>query len=222
MKIKLTEKNYAVKEVVEKNSFFVINYPQIFDASIISGTSFIFAGRIGDINLSNATYTASAIINSNQLQFSSYLGVFPVRYIPTTVSFVINNQGTLITGTLLGDANFPVTAIGAIDYNIVIPNSVIFVLGRFNSNASNFNGFQNIVIQSGIFPTSLTVPGSFNGTVSLNPGTYQTSIGPLEISTSGSSINNKFNITPFTTPGLAKATPSVTIERQTKTKIIRT
>ena len=229
MKIKTTETIYVAKPAIKKYSSYSelsAIYSTVFDCTLDSGDGKIITGTLNGVSIANSTYSVSSRINATQLLQGNF-SAFPIRYISSDVFLTFNTPSSgQITVKLLTDTTHTIIATSAINYNLLLPNSVSLGMGKFTSNATSGSLANIITVQQGLYPISLTFSGSWNGTAAFSPETYQTSGGLLVITSvfaSTPSDPGTFTITKAPAPLFisGKTTPSVTIQKQTKTKIVR-
>lgn len=158
-----------------------------------SGSATI-TGSLGGTNFSNATWTMSASADTAGLATGAFLGVFPIRYIPTAVSLTINAAGGPITVDMTGDITYPMTAVASLDLSLITANTIRLFFGNFTSGAASGNGAGVIDIVAGLFPVSLVTTGSWGGTASFNPGSYETTGGTLAVNIASTSNDGVFTI----------------------------
>lgn len=165
----------------------VLNYA--FD----SGSATI-TGTIGSTSFSNATWSMSTTTDTSGLATGNFLGVFPIRYIASTVTLTINAVGGPITVSMLGQVSRPVTAVASLDLGAITADTVRLFFGHFTSGATNGDGAGIIDVQAGLFPVSLVTVGSWIGSSSFNPGNYETTGGTLNVSVSSTGLDGVFTI----------------------------
>lgn len=171
----------------------ILNYA--FD----SGSATI-SGSIGSTSFSNATYSMSTTADTAGLATGSFLGAFPIRYIESTVSLTINAVGGPISVTMLTQVSYPITAVASLDLSAIAADTVRLFFGHFGAGGSSGDGAGVIEIQAGLFPVSLVTTGSWIGTASFNPGSYETSAGTLTVNIASTGNDGVFTISAAAIP----------------------
>jgi len=165
----------------------------LLNYSFNSGSATI-TGSIGSTSFSNATWSMSTTADTSALATGTFLSVFPIRYIATTVSLTINATGGPINVTMQGTAGLPMTAVASLDLSLVNPATIRLFFGQFAGDGSTGDGAGVIDIQPGLFPFSLTSVGSWGGSSSFNTGTYGTSGGTLSVNVASVQNDGVFTI----------------------------
>jgi hypothetical protein len=165
----------------------------LLNYSFSSGSATI-TGSLGGTSFSNATYSMSTTTDTGGLNTGSFLGAFPIRYIASTVSLTINAAGGPFTVTMLTETTYPVTAVASLDLSLLAADTVRLFFGSFTSGGTSGDGAGVIEIQAGLFPNSLVTTGSWIGTASFNPRTYQTSGGELVVNIASTANDGVFTI----------------------------
>lgn len=165
----------------------VLNY------SFNSGSATI-TGSLGGTSFSNATYSMSTTTDTGGLSTGTFLGAFPIRYIASTVSLTINATGGPVTVTMLSQVAYPVTAVASLDLSLVATDTVRLFFGQFAAGGVSGDGAGVIEVQAGLFPNSLVTTGSWIGTASFNPGSYETTGGTLTVNVASTGNDGVFTI----------------------------
>lgn len=165
----------------------------LLNYSFNSGSATI-TGTIGGTSFSNATWSMSTQTDTSGLATGAFLGVFPIRYIASTVSITINAAGGPITVTMLSQVARPVTAVASLDLSLLAADTVRLFFGHFASDAGNGDGAGIIEVEAGLFANSLVNTGSWTGTASFNPGEYSTTGGVLDVDVASTANDGVFSI----------------------------